>query len=87
MISFRDFAPKLLDRGNRLTGATYEPFEAAITAANAWIQQAGVKVINVETVVLPNIWYGNEEGTKDSALTTLQGQAVWHQFIRVWFEA
>jgi hypothetical protein len=61
------------------------PFEAALAAANAWIQAESVKVVNIETVVLPNIHIQGEQGTGDPELFTFAG-AAWNQFIRVWLE-
>jgi hypothetical protein len=64
MIAFRDFAPQRVKPHGvlqALKGHTYETFDAALTAANDWIQAGGVKVVNVETVVLPN--FRGEEGT------------------------
>jgi hypothetical protein len=44
-------------------------------------------VLNVETVVLPNIWSRFEEGSRDPALgISGDSPSHWHQFIRVWFE-
>ncbi|HZO87371.1 MAG TPA: hypothetical protein VFB38_03465 [Chthonomonadaceae bacterium] len=88
MVDFRDFVPQLLNRGKGFDSfwketARYESFEDAVAAANVWIAQNCIRVINVETVVLPNIWSPKEEGTQDAALT---GTFVpWHQFVRVWF--
>ena len=44
-------------------------------------------VLNVETVVLPNIWSPYEEGSADVALgTSGEMPSHWHQFIRCWYE-
>jgi hypothetical protein len=69
-----------------LTPAEYESFEAAEAAVNAWLEQERVEIVNIETVVLPNLW--REEGSEDPALRT-SGDFVssWHQFIRVWYRA
>ena len=63
--------------------AEYEPFEAAVAAANEWLAENHVRVINLETVVLPNIWSPFEDGTTDSSLGTRGGApSHWHQFLR-----
>jgi hypothetical protein len=88
MIAYRDFVPRVTGKGGFLNLAkTYESFDHAVAAANEWIAESSVKVIHVETVVLPNIWSPHEEGTRDAALVT-QGEwpAEWHQFVRVWYE-
>jgi hypothetical protein len=87
MIAYQDFAPQVLEKARFLKGATYESLDEALAAANAWIQEHAVKVLNVETVVLPNIYGPGQEGTADPELPTVSGQGYWHQFIRVWFEA
>jgi hypothetical protein len=87
MIAYRDFAPRQIRRGfltDALTGAQYETFDAALAAANAWIAQEAVTVLQLETVVLPNLWAAGEEGPADAALTTY-ASISWHQFLRVWY--
>jgi hypothetical protein len=85
MIDYKDFAPQQLEPPGLLSGGKYESFDAALAAANKWIQTKQVKVLNVETVVLPNMW--REEGTTDVKLSVHgETRASWHQFIRVWYE-
>lgn len=94
MIACRDFVPKQLhapDKGLAeqlfilpTNQGEYETFEATVGAANAWIDENSVRVINVETVVLPNIWEVWESGSQDPALRTFQ-KPTWHQFVRVWY--
>jgi len=86
MTAYRDFAPqRLQQRGviESLKGPTYQTFDDALGAANDWIHAEGIGVVNLETVVLPNLWA--EEGTTDVDLRTVSGWANWHQFIRVWY--
>ena len=87
MLHYRDFVPQMTNPPAFFKAATYESFDAALNAANEWIAQSGVPVLNIETVVLPNMWYPNEEGSGDTALHQF-GNALnlWHQFIRVWYE-
>jgi hypothetical protein len=75
----------MLAEGSFFHAASYESFEAAVKAANEWINSDAVNVVNIETVVLPNIWAHTEEGTKDPELPTFEGHARWHQFVRVWY--
>ena len=85
MLRFQDFAPRQVARGGVFRSAEYESFESAAAAAGEWLHQQQVRVINVETVVLPNIW--REEGTEDVDLRVFDGHATWHQFVRVWYDA
>lgn len=86
MLSFKDFVPQEVAAGGFLKVAEYESFDAALAAANDWIHENNIQVINIETVVLPNIWSRFEEGSTDTSLGT-RGDfpSHWHQFIRVWF--
>lgn len=87
MIQFRDFVPEMLAAPGLFKAGEYESFEGALTAANSWIKEYDIKIINVETVVLPNIWSRYEEGTTDVALgTSGEMPSHWHQFVRVWYQ-
>jgi hypothetical protein len=71
MIAYRDFAPKLI-RQPFFSSPEYESPSALVGLANKWIQNSKVKVINVETVVLPAVQMVNTP------------QRI--QTIRVWYE-
>jgi hypothetical protein len=91
MIAYRDFAPQFarprgLSESLGLTEPAYETFDDALRAANDWIRADAIRVVNLETVVLPNIWSEGERGTTDVALGTASGWATWYQFIRVWYQ-
>ncbi|MBH23529.1 MAG: hypothetical protein CMH57_03495 [Myxococcales bacterium] len=91
MIKFKDFVPK------RIPGTTggffssgeperYETIQDALEAANNWIVDETIQIVNVETVVLPNIWAEHEEGSEDGSLYTGSTSSHWHQFIRCWYQ-
>ncbi len=87
MIHYRDFAPHLIKRGI-LHSDAYENFDAAVTAANAWMAEAKVDLMTVETVVLPNISPDQSEGTIDGRVETEEAMTSineWYQFLRVWY--
>ncbi len=86
MIKFKDFVPEMIAQPGLFREGTYESLEIAVEAANDWIKEYDIRVINVETVVLPNIWSRYEEGSADVALgTSGDSPSRWHQFIRVWY--
>ena len=88
MIQFKDFVPKMIAAPKLFKPGEYESFDAALEAANHWIKEHGIHVINVETVVLPNIWSRFEDGTTDVALgTSGEMPSHWHQFIRCWYQS
>src|SRR2546430_16799671 len=87
MLRYQDFVPKMTKPAAFLSPAEHESFDAALTAANRWIKENEIRVVNVETVVLPNIWSRYEEGSRDPSLgTSGESPSFWHQFVRVWYE-
>jgi hypothetical protein len=88
MLHYRDFVPRRVKPPAFFSPGEHETFDAALAAANAWIAANAVRLVNVETVVLPNIWSRYEEGSQDTSLgTSGESPSFWHQFIRVWYEA
>ena len=86
MLAYRDFAPRQLSPPSLLKQATYEALEQTLAAANDWIGKNKVDVINVETVVLPNLWSPHATGPADHNVILQPGFAeAWNQFIRVWY--
>jgi hypothetical protein len=85
MLRYQDFVPRQTKPAAFLSPAEHESFEAALAEANRWIKENGIRVVSVETVVLPNIWNRFEEGSADPALG-VSDLSFWHQFIRVWHE-
>ena len=88
MIRFQDFAPKRTGTAKVLifSSAIYEDFAAAAVAASEWIERNQIELVNIETVVLPNMHSQSEEGTVDGSLhTSGERHASWHQFVRVWY--
>jgi hypothetical protein len=84
---FKDFVPQISPPPHVPKAAEYATFEDAVAAADRWIAEHQVRVINIETVVLPNIWSPSEQGTGDAALHTHGDWPVtWYQFVRVWYE-
>lgn len=87
MLQHRDFVPKMTKAAAFLSPAEHESFENALAEANRWIKENEIRVVNVETVVLPNIWSRYEEGSHDPSLgISGDSPSFWHQFIRVWYE-
>ena len=88
MIRYRDFAPHVIKRG-LLHSDEFENFDAAVAAANAWIAAETPQIVNVETVVLPNISADRSEGTIDGRVETEEAMTSineWYQFVRVWYQ-
>ena len=86
MLRYQDFVPKMTKPAAFLSPAEHESLDAALAAANRWIDENNVRLVNIETVVLPNIFSRYEEGSRDSSLgTSGESPSFWHQFIRVWY--
>lgn len=88
-IGYQDFLPKQLDQTKWL-GMTvetkYETLAEAVTAASDWATAHQVRVINLETVVLPSLHSSMNQGSADAELTTMDGMGYWYQFVRLWYE-
>ena len=88
MIQFKDFVPKQVSKGGFLSQAQYESIGRAVLEADNWVRDASIEVINIETVVLPNMHSPREEGSTDSSLhQDSEWPTSWHQFIRIWYQA
>ena len=87
MIKFQDFAPQVtVTQGIVFSSRSVDTFQSALDEANAWISRHAIEVLNIETVVLPEMH--SEEGTTDTDLTTSgEMMSSWYQFIRVWYKA
>jgi len=86
MVRFKDFVPERIKKGGFLSGAKYQQLEEKVEEANQWAKDNNFKIVYIETVVLPNIWDDDEEGSVDvDILTSGTNSSTWHQFIRVWY--
>ena len=83
-IAFKDFFPTVLREG--FLSSDYEPFSAIVNRANAWIASSGVQVLNVETLVLPNV-SNEDESQQTNIRTSGEVSSYWRQVLRVWYEA
>ena len=82
-IGYKDFFPTVLKKG--FLSSEYEELPATIVRANNWIAKAGARVINVETVVLPNVTKV-EEASQVGLRTSGEIGSYWYQVVRVWYE-
>lgn len=90
-MNFKDFVPHATETqrnflGMTISELTFESFPACVEAASQWVATSGVSVINLETVVLPNMYDPAQEGTVDTDLaSSRETRTHWYQFIRVWY--
>jgi hypothetical protein len=54
---------------------------------NQWVHEnQNLEVVNIETVVLPNIHDSQEEGSQDTELWTGgESSSQWYQLLRIWY--
>ena len=84
-LAFKDFKPEIKEKGGFFKRTTYESLNAALQRANDWIGAENPHVLNIETVVLPNLHI--EEGSEDPDLCSNDDfPTFWHQFVRVWYK-
>ncbi|MEY4386075.1 MAG: hypothetical protein RLY20_1358 [Verrucomicrobiota bacterium] len=83
-IAFKDFFPTTLRKG--VLSSDYEGFGAVVNRANKWIADSGVQVLNVETLVLPNV-STEAEAQATNIRTSGEVSSYWRQILRVWYEA
>jgi hypothetical protein len=93
LIQYKDFAPRITERGPFGGASDYESFSEVVSAANQWIESRTIQVINVETVVLPD----RVEGTDDGGYGVASGNGFYpvmisqgltincFQCVRVWY--
>lgn len=82
-IGYQDFMPGVLRSG--LFSDTHETLASAVARANEWIRQSDFRLINVETVVLPNV-REVEEASQVGLHTSGEMGTYWFQIVRVWYE-
>lgn len=86
MIDFIDFVPQQIAPPGFLRKERLESLQDSLDRMRAWIQERDVEVVNVETIVLPNIHLRHEEGSEDTVIHTSGEMASgWYQFLRLWY--
>lgn len=93
MIKYKDFAPRITERGPFGGPAEYESFSEVVSEVNQWIASTTIQVINVETVVLPDRIEGTSDGvygvtTSNAFYPVMISQGVTvncFQCVRVWY--
>lgn len=83
-VAFKDFFPQVTQSG--FLSNDYESFQQVVVRANEWMIRSGVQVLNVETVVFPNV-NTEVEAMQTNIRTSGDMSSNWRQFLRVWYEA
>tara|TARA_B100000609_G_C17222235_1_gene441037 strand:- start:6258 stop:6524 length:267 start_codon:yes stop_codon:yes gene_type:complete len=84
-LRYKDFVPKEKESG--LFTRSFASLEETLEELNQWIWDRKVKVVNIETLVLPNIHAHYEEGREDTSLKTSGDMSArWYQVLRLWYK-
>lgn len=81
-MNYKDFYPVVLKSG--LFSTQYESLGSTVERANQWLQESGVRLINVETVVLPNT-ENEQAASRATSRTSGEIGSTWCQVVRVWY--
>jgi len=87
-LTFKDFYPERISYSQWTGRGDYPPLDDSLREMNTWIaSHPEIDLINIETIVLPNIHSKKEEGSKDPELMVHTGGSyvMWHQVFRVWY--
>lgn len=90
MIAFKDFVPQQTQRQGFIKPAQWETLEQVVGAANNWLRDQEVTIINIETIVVPGLRAKTKPESERAnfsygGYTTYSGE--WSQLIRVWYTA
>lgn len=81
-LGYKDFFPILLESG--FFKKKFEDLSTTLGRANKWLATSGLKIVNVETLLLPNV-----SREADASITCLytggETSSSWVQVIRVWY--
>jgi len=80
---YKDFFPEVLSSG--FFSTEHESLTATVARANQWVTACKVRVINLETVVLPNI-RSVEDAGEVGIRTSGEVSSHWYQVVRVWYD-
>ena len=85
MLKMKDFLPQPDKPPALFSKQIYETLEDTVAAAGEWLKTSGVKLVQIETVIVPNLRKEDRsQAARFSVSYSIDSQ--WYQFIRVWYE-
>lgn len=90
--AFRDFIPHFVEKQTQgmifsHTEKLYDSLAAAVEEANRWITTNEIRVINLETVLIPSVTNLYEQASSTARFRVNgEGISIYYQFVRVWYE-
>jgi len=85
-LAFRDFTPRQMAPARRGSPAQWEPMTGVIARANQWLETAGARAVNVETLLLPLGKSAQPISSSAGTVARWDEDHVWVQVVRVWHE-
>jgi hypothetical protein len=97
MLRYRDFVPKMYQPPSvgafgDISYGSSDSFDAAVQAAGQWIKDHGIRVIQVETVVLTDMARAGSVSSQPIGVAVPFGISAgspamfWNQFVRIWYD-
>lgn len=83
---FRDFTPRQMAPARRGSPAQWETVEAVVQRANQWLESAGLRALNVETLQFSLNKSGQPISSVAGSVERWDEDHVWVQVVRVWYE-
>jgi hypothetical protein len=83
-IAYKDFFPRLVTAG--FFADEYESLPGVVERANQWLSDSDLVVLNIETVVLPNIGRVTD-ASQTGIRTSGEMSSFWYQVVRVWYKS
>ena len=82
-IRFKDFVPEVTSMGI-FRNPTAPSLKEITEDVNSWVEKTNTKIINIETVIVPNL--NIKDYQSQSISSTVNGSAYHLQIIRVWYK-
>lgn len=82
-IKYLDFSPIKLPK-IKVGDFIWESLDQTITRASDWVSSNGINVINIETVLLPNVY--DKDTSMQQIHTSGENSSSWFQIVRIWFQ-
>jgi len=86
-LAFRDFLPRQMAPARGSQGAQWEAVASVVERANQWLAGAGLRVVSVETLLLPASKMAPPHAGAGGLSERWDEDHSWVQVVRVWHES
>lgn len=84
MLTFKDFAPRVLQAPGLLSSGQYADVHDTVRTADSWLKEHGIRPLNVETLIAPVPSLPG--GFAHSVYALTDRPVLLFQCVRVWYE-